>query len=111
MRIEGGCATVSGYELPKPLLKDGKAGVRNEARSQDTGSSVLVVTGGAEASLVDFSVKEKDEARIPPVRGIAVEPSFPVLRRVKDFFSPLPHWSLVLNRAQAQQKDQSINES
>src|SRR6266436_5331754 len=44
VRIGDGCATVTGYELPRPLVhQTGKAGVRFQARSQDTGLAVLVV--------------------------------------------------------------------
>jgi hypothetical protein len=44
VRIGDGCATVTGYKLPKPLVHQaGKAGARFQARSQDTGLAVLVV--------------------------------------------------------------------
>ena len=45
MRIGDGCATVTGYKLPKPLVSSetGKAGARFQARSQDIGLAVLVV--------------------------------------------------------------------
>src|SRR5438445_5842640 len=46
VRIGDGCATVTGYKLPRPLVPQsgtGKAGVRFQARSQDTGLAVLVV--------------------------------------------------------------------
>jgi hypothetical protein len=62
VKIEGGCATVTGYKLPHatvPHVRDGKAEARFEAPSQDTGSSVLVVM---ERFSINFSVKEKDEA-------------------------------------------------
>ena len=50
MRIGDGCATVTGYKFPKPLVSDeaGKAGVRYQARSQDIGLAVLVVASKAE---------------------------------------------------------------
>jgi len=44
VRIGDGCATVTGYKLPRPLVhQTGKAGARFQARSQDTGLAVLVV--------------------------------------------------------------------
>ena len=45
VRIGDGCATVTGYKLPKPLVSQeaGKAGVRFQARSQDIGLAVLVM--------------------------------------------------------------------
>jgi len=44
VRIGDGYATVTGYKLPRPLVhQTGKAGVRFQARSQDTGLAVLVV--------------------------------------------------------------------
>ena len=45
MRIGGGCATVTGYKLPQPLVSQetGKAGARFQARSQDIGLAVLVM--------------------------------------------------------------------
>jgi hypothetical protein len=43
VKIGDGCATVTGYKLPSPLIRRiGKAGARLEARSQDTGLVVLV---------------------------------------------------------------------
>ena len=70
VRIGDGCATVTGYKLPKPLVSSetGKAGVRFQARSQDIGLAVLVAAlnaGQAERLCcvgANFSVKEKDEA-------------------------------------------------
>ena len=70
MRIGDGCATVTGYKLPEPLVSReiGKAGARLQARSQDIGLAVLVVALDAgqarRLSYVEanFSVKEKDEA-------------------------------------------------
>jgi hypothetical protein len=49
VRIGDGCATVTGYKFPKPLVSDeaGKAGVRCQARSQDIGLAVLVVAFNA----------------------------------------------------------------
>ena len=76
VRIGDGCATVTGYKLPRPLVAQsgtGKAGVRFQARSQDTGLAVLVVVCNAiwlpslnserqGCVAPNFSVKEKDEA-------------------------------------------------
>ena len=70
MRIGDGCATVTGYKLPKPLVSSetGKAGVRFQARSQDIDLAVLVTALSASqagrllCSEANFSVKEKDEA-------------------------------------------------
>jgi len=60
VKIGGGCATVTGYKLPYPLVrtKAGReGGARHEARSQDTGGIVLVSL----AQAGHFSAKEKDE--------------------------------------------------
>ena len=63
--IGDGCATVTGYKLPKPLIEsDREGGARFEARSQDT-IPVLrrdprKILSGFPA--INFSVKEKDEA-------------------------------------------------
>jgi hypothetical protein len=45
VKIGDGCATVTGYKLPKPLVspETGKAGARFQARSQDIGLAVLVM--------------------------------------------------------------------
>lgn len=59
VRIGDGCATVTGYKLPAPLLARAGRRERGQARSQDTGLIVLVVAPLAGA---DFSDKEKDEA-------------------------------------------------
>ena len=72
MRIGDGCATVTGYKLPQPLVscRTGKAGARFQARSQDIGLAVLVVAfiAGQAGCLsyieANFSVKEKDEASL-----------------------------------------------
>lgn len=59
VRIGGGCATVSSYKPPNTTgWKLGKAGVRFDARSQDTDPCALVGIVGA---MIHFSVKEKDE--------------------------------------------------
>ena len=70
MRIGDGCATVTGYKLPQPLVSSetGKAGVRFQARSQDIDLAVLVAAlkagqAGRQSNVeANFSVKEKDEA-------------------------------------------------
>ena len=86
MRIGGGCATVMGYKLPKPLVeavvrkaRAGKAEARFEALSQDTGLAVLVVAvanlpglgPGVIWPAANFSVNEKDEAS--PLNGLSAE--------------------------------------
>jgi hypothetical protein len=47
VKIEGGCATVTGYKLSIATVSitDGKAKARFETSSQDTGLAVLVVIG------------------------------------------------------------------
>ena len=55
--------------------------MRSEAASQDTGLSVLVATARVKARAVDFSVKGKDEARVPTVFGAIGMPSFSHLLR------------------------------
>ena len=43
VRIGDGCATVTGYKLPQPLIRlDREGGSEVEARSQDTGRIALV---------------------------------------------------------------------
>jgi hypothetical protein len=72
VRIGDGCATVTGYKLPKPLVSSetGKAGVRFQARSQDIDLAVLVAAliarqaGRLLCARANFSVKEKDEASL-----------------------------------------------
>jgi hypothetical protein len=72
VKIGDGCATVTGYKLPKPLVSSetGKAGVRFQARSQDIGLAVLVAALIARqarcltCARANFSVKEKDEASL-----------------------------------------------
>ena len=100
MRIGDGCATVTGYKLPGPLVlhETGKAGARFQARSQDIGLAVLVMAVGAglvprlSSPAADFSVKEKDEAS--PVRECA--PGFdeclhsPICRGLKAALSSGP---------------------
>ena len=95
MKFGDGCATVTGYKLPQPLVSTeiGKAGVRFQARSQDIGLAVLVVAfrvGQASRlslRVADFSVKGKDEAS--PARECA--PGFdeclhsPICRGLKVF--------------------------
>jgi hypothetical protein len=45
VKVGDGCATVTGYKLPQPLVSQetGKAGARFQARSQDIGLAVLVM--------------------------------------------------------------------
>jgi len=68
-----GCATVTGYKLPEPLISQSGSGrrERGEARSQDTGPVALVRRAILQCrgnvpclveSLRHFSVNEKDEA-------------------------------------------------
>jgi len=45
--------------------------MRSEAASQDTGLSVLVAIVRVKTRTIDFSVKEKDEARVPTVSGLS----------------------------------------
>ena len=104
MRIGDGCATVTGYKLPKPLVSSetGKAGVRFQARSQDIGLAVLVMAldageagclSGVEAN---FSVKEKDEAS----PSCECEAGFvgclhsPICRGLEVLCLQAPRWSL-----------------
>src|SRR5205085_624936 len=43
VKVGDGCATVTGYELPQPLVQlDREGGSEVEARSQDTGRIALV---------------------------------------------------------------------
>ena len=105
MKIGDGCATVTGYKLPKPLVSSeiGKAGVRFQAWSQDIGLEVLVtVCNGGRAKRLfcletDFSVKEKDGAS--PLRecvtGFAECLHSPICRGVRVFYYLLAlRWSL-----------------
>jgi hypothetical protein len=88
VRIEGGCATVTGYKLRKATVPsgDGKAEARLEARSQDIGSIVLVVAAG-KIRWANFSVKEKDEARALTVFNVAECLHSRLPRRMKVFLS------------------------
>ena len=100
MRIGDGCATVTGYKLPQPLVsaETGKAGVRFQARSQDIGLAVLVtaiIVRQAECLVrceANFSVKEKDEASPSPewVVGFADCLHSPICRGPKAFLSSAP---------------------
>jgi hypothetical protein len=104
VRIGDGCATVTGYRLPKPLVPrgTGKAGARFQARSQDIGLTVLVVVSIAGPAGrrfffgTNFSVKEKDEAS--PSRecgtGFAGCLHSPIWRGLKAFRFRAPRWSL-----------------
>ena len=95
MKIGDGCATVTGYKLPKPLVSSetGKAGVRFQARSQDIGLAVLVAAfvagqaGCPSGTGANFSVKEKDEASPSRVRvaGFAGCLHSPICRGLRVF--------------------------
>ncbi len=95
MRIGDGCATVTGYRLPQPLVsaKTGKAGARFQARSQDIGWAVLVVAleAGQAGRLsyfeANFSVKEKDEASLSRACGAGFAGCLhsPICRGLKAF--------------------------
>jgi hypothetical protein len=105
VRIGDGCATVTGYKLPRPLVSSetGKAGVRFQARSQDIGLAVLVAAldaGQAECLCcvgANFSVKEKDEASPSRecVAGLAECLHSPICRGLEVFYYLLTlRWSL-----------------
>ena len=104
MKFGDGCATVTGYKLPQPLVsgKTGKAGARYQARSQDIGWAVLVVALDAGQAVcvscveANFSVKEKDEASLSRecVAGFADCLHSPIWRGLEAFFLQAPHWSL-----------------
>jgi hypothetical protein len=105
VRIGDGCATVTGYELPKPLVSSetGKAGVRFQARSQDIGLPVLVTVfwAGQAKRLpcfeANFSVNEKDGASPPRecVAGFAECLHSPICRGLKvSFYLLARRWSL-----------------
>ena len=104
MRIGDGCATVTGYKLPQPLVsrETGKAGVRFQAPSQDIGLAVLVMApkAGQAGRLsyfgADFSVKEKDEASPwrECVAGFAECLHSPICRGLKVFCLLALRWSL-----------------
>ena len=105
MRIGDGCATVTGYKLPQPLVSSetGKAGVRFQARSQDIDLAVLVTALSARqatscllCSEANFSVKEKDEASLSRecVAGFADCLHSPFCRGLKVFWLLPPRWSL-----------------
>ena len=104
MRIGDGCATVTGYKLPEPLVSSetGKAGVRFQARSQDIGLAVLVVAliarqaGNLRRFGANFSVKEKDEASLSRecVAGFAECLHSPFCRGLKVSCFLTPRWSL-----------------
>ena len=62
MKFEDGCATVTGYNLPGPLVPPsgaGKAGVRSETRKSGHQHGYARRVPPARGR---FSVKEKDEA-------------------------------------------------
>lgn len=43
VKFGDGCATVTGYKLPQPLMQNREGGSEVQARSQDTGLVVLVM--------------------------------------------------------------------
>ena len=105
MRIGDGCATVTGYKLPTPLISPeiGKAGARFQARSQDIGSAVLVPAHWKERQIepvllrgANFSVKEKDEASPPRGCGAGFAECLhsPICRGLGAFSFQAPRWSL-----------------
>jgi hypothetical protein len=104
VRIGDGCATVTGYKLPQPLVsgKTGKAGARFQARSQDIGWAVLVVAldagqaGRLSCVEANFSVKEKDEASSSRECGAGFAGCLhsPICRGVEAFCLQAPRWSL-----------------
>ena len=104
MRIGDGCATVTGYKLPQPLVSSetGKAGVRFQARSQDIDLAVLVTAliasqaGRLLCSEANFSVNEKDEASLSRecMAGIAECLHSPICRGLKVLCLLAPRWSL-----------------
>jgi hypothetical protein len=105
VRIGDGCATVTGYKLPQPLVSSetGKAGVRFQARSQDIGLTVLVMVFWARQAErlcclgTNFSVKEKDGASPSRecVAGLAECLHSPICRGVKvSFYLLALRWSL-----------------
>jgi hypothetical protein len=95
VRIGDGCATVTGYRLPEPLVSEeaGKAGARFQARSQDIGLAVLVM---ALSDGADFSVKEKDEASLARECALGFVECLhsPICRGLKAFLLQIPRWSL-----------------
>ena len=100
MRIRDGCATVTGYKLPQPLVihQDREGGSEVQAPSQDIGLVVLVVIPRCG---INFSVKEKDEAS-PSCecwRGFAECLHSPICRGVKVFCFLWPSLSAVRRRA------------
>jgi len=104
VKIRDGCATVTGYKLPQPLVSGeaGKAGVRFQARSQDIGWAVLVMAvdvgqaGRLSCVEANFSVKEKDEASPPRECGAGFVGCLhsPICRGLGVFCLPALRWSL-----------------
>jgi hypothetical protein len=104
VKIGDGCATVTGYKLPQPLVsrRIGKAGARFHAPSQDIGWAVLVMAldagkaGCLSGVKANFSVKEKDEASPPRecVAGFVGCLHSPICRGLEVFCLQAPRWSL-----------------
>jgi hypothetical protein len=87
VRIEDGCATVTGYEFPEPLRElSGKAETRFEASSQDTGLAVLVVVLRNSAGPTSPS-KRRMRPEFRTVSGAARNAFILVLSGVKVFSS------------------------
>jgi hypothetical protein len=66
VRIGDGCATVTGYELPEPLVSQRvrEGGSEVQARSQDTGLAVLVVAGKVESGELRVESAKNATARL-----------------------------------------------
>ena len=104
VKIGDGCATVTGYKLPQPLVsrRTGKAGARIQAPSQDIGWAVLVMAldageAGCLSSVeANFSVKEKDEANPSCECGAGFVGCLhsPICRGLEVFCLQAPRWSL-----------------
>ena len=96
VRIGDGCATVTGYKLPQPLvsLETGKAGARFQARSQDIGLAVLVMAvraGQAWTPVRPQRPTSPSKRRMRPARRASARPGFaeclhsPICRGLKAF--------------------------
>src|SRR5215213_8011991 len=97
VRIGDGCATVSGYKLPTPLVSLAKLGrrERGQAPSQDIGLAVLVMIPLG----INFSVKRRMRpACLVDARQDSLN-AF-ILRfagSLKVFYFRTPRWSLNVN--------------